>query len=164
VFEENKMTVTVISEKKSRVVKPTNILGYSTEYYYTSKYTRYSSYIIATNKIEAKKLLKQRNLPNEKIVSCRYNLDPNALIIKPSSLTEKELKRNMIDILHDIAFLSFLATRTGKLKPDTVLSDIGVLHETIHWFSFVKDPTINIENLRRLFEILENATVGVFAK
>jgi thiaminase len=144
------------------------IYGYITEYSLIDSYNKeriFFSYVLAKNLKQAKNLIEQRNL-QERIVSKRLNLSNQ--ILKKISIEDNEYflnKKNHLNILHYICFLSYICLQSNKLKGEEILSDVSILHEGIHFFNSEykkSDKKETLENLKLLLNNLESKSIGVF--
>lgn len=102
---------------------------------------KYSFYCIASSEDEANQIIKERNL--------------NEMIIGVSDIEID--KKLLASLIHEVCFLSYIAMKSGKANIDEILSDKGVLHESIH----LLDDTFNadtINNLEQKVMWLRNVT------
>jgi hypothetical protein len=91
---------------------------------------KYSFYCIANSKEEADSIVRKRGL-NEKIIG-ESNIEIN--------------KDALYDLMHEICFLGYIAIKSGNADIDDILSDKGVLHESIH----LLDNSFDIDTLNKL--------------
>ena len=134
---------------------------------------RYHSYIL-TNSLRGCKILAKKRKLNEDIDIHSglqdFSKKNKGYLIEKLSKKEDAFflsKENNIDILHYICFLSFLAFKCGKLDGTDILSDVAVLHESIHFFTYQyksKNKKFYIRELKKLLRNLESRVIGVFPR
>ena len=91
-----------------------------TEYYQEGE--RYASYVFAYSYEDAFKLCNERNI-GELIIG-----EANCSSGTPSSNVE-----DLVEILHEACFLSYLALKAGRVSIDEILGDKGIVHEIAHY-------------------------------
>jgi hypothetical protein len=112
----------------------------------------YSCSLYASCEDEALRLCIERGLGEKIIGTSNVNV----------SISAKEL--------HLITFMSFIALKSGKMTPDEILSDRGILHEAVHIMdgSFDESTMIEFKNkLNHLVRVTHSASLvatstGVF--
>lgn len=96
---------------------------------------KFGSYIVARDALEAEIFTEDRQL-GEKITSC------------PTKLTRKLPDPLSKGFPHWLIFVSYIAIKSGKYSPG-ILSDRGIIHETLH-LSYAVKKVKQTKNLDRL--------------
>lgn len=123
---------------------------------YPSKGEVFMSFIFAGSMAEATEIAKQRNI-GETITGLYVGRKPSIVSQMPSYYYTKRL---LVECAHSIAFYSWIASKSGRIRPaevpDTILGDNGVLHDILHEIQYpkqfvfreeVKQKLINLESI-----------------
>lgn len=93
----------------------------------TGALLKYASYVLAPDMKRAQQKVKLRNIGEE--------IQTNGMSYDEKDLTNAVAlydKGHYKHCLHAIIFMSYVLVSAGRITPESLLSDIGIIHEMVH--------------------------------
>lgn len=113
-----------------------------------SKHVAYNSSIYASTYGYACKIAVMRRI-GELVIGAIETSDCNPCPL-PSQLYKE---RKMMDCLHTLTFYGWIGTCSGVLRPESLISDVGLIHEVMHEIHHPRFYGFRKEILKRLADL-----------
>ncbi len=132
--------------------KEDRVSGVSTSYKQNGR--KFESQICCSSLEQARLLVDVRNLSEVIESAFTHSLVP---YYDFSKLSQEKFNADMLSILHQVEFLSFIALKSKTLCLEDVHGDYGIMHELIHYFQYNQGEVecLTCPNFEAIIQLLQ---------